>query len=52
MFPALSWSVILGLLVFNGWPGTAVWLLGLLVGIDLLLYGWALIALRAAVNRA
>jgi uncharacterized membrane protein HdeD (DUF308 family) len=44
-------SVLLGLLVFSGWPGTAAWLLGLIVGIDLLFYGWALVALRAAVNR-
>ncbi|MGD9511599.1 MAG: DUF308 domain-containing protein, partial [Geminicoccaceae bacterium] len=44
-------SVILGLLVFSGWPGTAIWLLGLIVGIDLLFYGWALLALRSAVSR-
>jgi uncharacterized membrane protein HdeD (DUF308 family) len=44
-------SIVLGLLVFSGWPGSAVWLIGLLVGIDLLFYGWALIALRAAVNK-
>jgi uncharacterized membrane protein HdeD (DUF308 family) len=44
-------SIILGLLVFSGWPGSALWILGLLVGIDLLFYGWALIALRSAVNR-
>ena len=50
-FFSAACSVILGLLVFSGWPGTAVWLIGLIVGIDLLMYGWALIALRAAVNR-
>ena len=44
-------SVLLGLLVFSGWPGSAVWIIGLIVGIDLLFYGWALVALRAAVNR-
>jgi uncharacterized membrane protein HdeD (DUF308 family) len=44
-------SVILGLIVFSGWPGSAVWAIGLLVGIDLLFYGWALIALRSAVTR-
>lgn len=49
-FSALC-SVILGLLVFSGWPGTAIWLLGLIVGIDLLFYGWALLALRSAVHR-
>ena len=50
-FFSAACSVVLGLLVFSGWPGTAVWLIGLIVGIDLLFYGWALIALRAAVNR-
>jgi uncharacterized membrane protein HdeD (DUF308 family) len=50
-FFSAACSVILGLLVFNGWPGTAIWLLGLIVGIDLLFYGWALLALRSAVNR-
>ena len=43
-------SLVLGLLILSGWPGTAAWMIGLLVGIDLLLAGWALIALRAAVN--
>jgi uncharacterized membrane protein HdeD (DUF308 family) len=50
-FFSAACSILLGLLVFSGWPGSAVWLIGLLVGIDLLFYGWALIALRAAVNR-
>ena len=50
-FFSAACSVALGFLVFSGWPGTAVWLIGLIVGIDLLFYGWALIALRAAVNR-
>ena len=44
-------SVFLGFIVFSGWPGTATWAVGLLVGIDLLFYGWALLALRNAVNR-
>ena len=50
-FLSAACSILLGLLVFSGWPGSAVWLIGLLVGIDLLFYGWALIAIRAAVNR-
>ena len=50
-FFSAACSVVLDFLVFSGWPGTAVWLIGLIVGIDLLFYGWALIALRAAVNR-
>ena len=36
-------DVILGLLLFIGLPGTALWALGLLVGINMLFGGWALI---------
>ncbi len=50
-FFSAACSILLGLLVISGWPGSAVWLIGLLVGIDLLFYGWALIALRSAVRR-
>jgi uncharacterized membrane protein HdeD (DUF308 family) len=35
-------DVFLGLLLFLGLPGTALWALGLLVGINLLFGGWAL----------
>jgi uncharacterized membrane protein HdeD (DUF308 family) len=42
-------DVALGVLLFVGLPGTALWALGLLLGINLLFGGWALIlmALRA-----
>ena len=43
-------SILLGLIVWWGFPGTAVWMLGLLFGIDLIFYGWALIAIRSAVQ--
>lgn len=36
-------DVILGLLLFAGLPGTALWALGLLIGINLFFGGWALI---------
>jgi uncharacterized membrane protein HdeD (DUF308 family) len=36
-------DVILGVILFAGLPGTALWALGLLVGINLLFGGWALI---------
>lgn len=38
-------SFILGVLIFVKWPSSAVWAIGLLVGIDLLFAGWAMIAL-------
>jgi uncharacterized membrane protein HdeD (DUF308 family) len=36
-------DVVLGALLLAGLPGTALWALGLIVGINLLFGGWALI---------
>ena len=36
-------DLVLGVILLAGLPGTAVWALGLLVGINLLVGGWALI---------
>jgi uncharacterized membrane protein HdeD (DUF308 family) len=36
---------ILGVLVLAGWPVSGLWVIGLFVGIDLIFYGWAWIAL-------
>lgn len=36
-------DVVLGLILLAGFPGTAVWALGLLLGINMLFGGWALI---------
>lgn len=41
-------SVLLGAMLFLGWPGTAVWALGLLVGVDLLVAGWSFLGLAVA----
>ncbi|MCB1825298.1 MAG: HdeD family acid-resistance protein [Candidatus Competibacteraceae bacterium] len=43
-------SILLGLVVWWGLPETAVWMLGLLFGLDLIIHGWALIGIRSAVN--
>jgi len=45
-------GVILGLIIFSGWPGDTLWALGLLLGIDLIFGGWAMIMLAAGANRA
>jgi len=36
-------DIVLGVLLFLGLPGTALWALGLLLGINLIFGGWALI---------
>jgi len=45
-----GWLLVSGLadlalaaIIIMGWPGTAVWILGLLVGINLLTSGWAVV---------
>lgn len=40
-------SIILGVMIYRQFPTSAVWLVGLLVGIRLLLAGWTMIALGA-----
>ncbi len=38
-------SIILAALIWSGWPGTAAWVIGLLVGINLLFLGFSQIFL-------
>jgi uncharacterized membrane protein HdeD (DUF308 family) len=49
-------TVILGVLIWTQWPGAALWVIGLLVGINLLFTGWSLtmmaITIRAHEGRA
>ncbi len=61
MRPASGWgwilfnavlSILLGGLILTGWPGTALWVLGLLVGIDLIFYGTSLLTVVSAAKRA
>ncbi len=38
-------SIALGALIISGWPGTALWVMGLLVGINMLFFGCSLLSL-------
>jgi uncharacterized membrane protein HdeD (DUF308 family) len=56
-FPAWPWvllngviDLVLGVLVFSGWPETSLWVLGVFIGIDLLLHGWSWIILALTVR--
>lgn len=40
-------ALIIGVIIWNGWPSSAAWAIGLLVGINVLFRGWALIALAS-----
>lgn len=41
-------SILMGVLIMNGYPGTSLWLPGLLIAIELLLQGWSLLFLGLA----
>ena len=38
-----STSLLLAIIILMGWPGTALWVLGLLVGINMIFLGWTLL---------
>lgn len=45
-------SLILGAMIWSEWPSSALWVIGLLVGIQLLFTGWSLIMLAMAARAA
>jgi len=44
-------SAILGFFIFKHWPSDAPWMVGLLIGLNLLLTGWALIMIGVSGKR-
>jgi uncharacterized membrane protein HdeD (DUF308 family) len=59
--PATGWkwllvsgvlSLLLGLLIWNQWPVSGLWAVGVLVGVNLLGTGLALVTLAATMNKA
>ena len=44
-------TLVLGIMIWRQWPSSALWVIGLFVGIDLMLYGWWLVSLALAVRR-
>lgn len=43
-------DLILGILIWNEWPESGLWVIGLFVGIDLLLHGWSWVILALTVR--
>lgn len=41
-------TLALGVMILSGWPGTAVWALGILVGVDLLFNGSSMLVMALA----
>ena len=44
-------TLVLGLMIWNEWPFSGLWVIGLFVGVDLLFYGWWLGSLALSVRR-
>jgi uncharacterized membrane protein HdeD (DUF308 family) len=56
-FPAWPWvllngvvDLILGILIWRGWPESSLWVIGLFVGIELLFHGWSWVILALTVR--
>ncbi len=45
-------NIILGILIWAHWPGSAFWVIGLFIGIDLIFTGWWFITLSMLARRA
>lgn len=41
-------TLALGILVWAGWPVSGLWVIGLFVGIEMVLYGWSIVMLASA----
>jgi uncharacterized membrane protein HdeD (DUF308 family) len=57
-FPSWGWSVAsslvsvaLGVMLAMQWPQSSTWFIGFAVGLDLIVYGWALLMFAAAIQR-
>jgi uncharacterized membrane protein HdeD (DUF308 family) len=43
-------DLLLGALIWSGWPESGLWVIGLFVGIDLVLHGWSWVVLALSVR--
>ena len=44
-------TLALGIMIWRRWPVSGLWVIGLFVGIEMLLYGWSLVMLALAAKR-
>ncbi len=45
-------GIFLGILIWSNWPGNSVWVLGILVGVNLITNGWAIWMISWGLRRA
>lgn len=43
-------DLVLGLMIFNNWPESSLWVIGLFVGIDILIHGWSCLFLAMSLR--
>jgi len=44
-------TLVLGLMIWNQWPLSGTWVIGLFVGIDMIFYGWWIVSLAMSVRQ-
>jgi uncharacterized membrane protein HdeD (DUF308 family) len=44
-------TLVLGLMIWNQWPLSGLWVIGLFLGIDMVFYGWWMVSLALSVRR-
>lgn len=44
-------SILLGVLIWAGWPESSLWVIGVFVGIDLIFMGWMWVAVALALRK-
>jgi uncharacterized membrane protein HdeD (DUF308 family) len=45
-------TLVLGLLIWNEWPLSGLWVIGLFLGVDMIVYGWWIVSLAMAARPA
>jgi len=45
-------DLVLAALIFSGWPSTAAWAIGLLVGVNMIFFGISLVMISLAAHAA
>lgn len=44
-------TLLLGVIIYRQWPEASLWVLGILIGVDMLLYGWTWIMMALMLRR-
>jgi uncharacterized membrane protein HdeD (DUF308 family) len=57
-FPRWGWALLngvvtlmLGVIIYKRFPGDALWVIGILVGVEMLFHGWTWIMLSLAIRK-